>query len=124
MEPSSVGPFASFEVVMQHWFLIRLSFCARALPCVAAVAAASCLATASAHAAEPVDLTSAALATASAEQHERSAAAAIDGDEKTSWAGDSAELGHWLVLELAQPRRLTGAKLVWEFPERTYHYKL
>lgn len=75
-------------------------------------------------AAELVDFTSAALATSSAEQPERSAREGIDGDEKTRWAGDNAQPGHWLQLELSEPRRVSACRIVWEFPDRTYLYKI
>ena len=75
-------------------------------------------------AAELVDFASVALATSSAEQPERSPREAIDGDEKTRWAGDNAQPGHWLQLELSEPRPVSACRLVWEFPDRTYLYKL
>ncbi|MBA4015631.1 MAG: hypothetical protein C0483_00435 [Pirellula sp.] len=75
-------------------------------------------------AAELVDFSSVALTTSSAEQPERSPLEAVDGDEKTRWAGDNAQPGHWLQLELSEPRRVSACRLVWEFPDRTYLYKL
>ncbi len=75
-------------------------------------------------AAELVDFTPVALATSSAEQPERSPREGVDGDEKTRWAGDNARPGHWLQLELSEPRRVATCRIVWEFPDRTYLYKL
>ncbi len=71
-----------------------------------------------------VDFTPAALATSSAEQPERAPRKGVDGDEKTRWAGDNARPGHWLQLELSEPRRVATCRIVWEFPDRTYLYKL
>ncbi len=78
----------------------------------------------SALAADLVDYASVALATSSAEQPERSPREAIDGDETSRWAGDNAQPGHWLQLELSEPRRASVCRLVWEFPDRSYLYKL
>ncbi|MBL9090400.1 MAG: discoidin domain-containing protein [Planctomycetaceae bacterium] len=74
--------------------------------------------------ADPIDLTPAALVTSSAEQPERSPREAVDGDEKTRWAGDNAQPGHWLQLEFSEPRRFSACRLVWEFPDRKYLYRL
>lgn len=74
--------------------------------------------------ADPIDLTPAALVTSSAEQPERSPLEAVDGDEKTRWAGDDAQSGHWLQLEFSEPRRFSACRLVWEFPDRKYLYRL
>jgi putative membrane-bound dehydrogenase-like protein len=114
----------SIEVIMKGWFVVRHPGAVDAVLCRLSVTIALWLSSTTVRAAEPIDLTAAALATASADQHERSPAEAIDDDERTRWAGDSAERGHWLTLELSEPRRLTGAKLVWEFPDRRYYYKL
>ena len=92
--------------------------------CIAAWFAGQGAFAARAAAKELVDFASVALATSSAEQPERSPREAIDGDEKTRWAGDNAQPGHWLQLELSEPRRVSACRLVWEFPDRTYFYKL
>lgn len=78
----------------------------------------------SALAVDLVDYASVALATSSAEQPERSPREAIDDDETSRWAGDNAQPGHWLQLELSEPRRASVCRLVWEFPDRSYLYKL
>lgn len=39
---------------------------------------------------------------------------ALDGDEKTRWAGDGDNLPQWWQLEMDQPRKLKGVEITWK----------
>lgn len=52
--------------------------------------------------------------TASSSEKENWPENAIDGDEKTRWAGDGDNLPQWWQLEMDQPRKLKGVEITWK----------
>ena len=49
---------------------------------------------------------------------------AVDGDLGTRWCASSAKHGEALSLDLGKPVTLTGCRLIWEFGNSDYRYKL
>ncbi|GAB3890998.1 hypothetical protein GCM10029964_063450 [Kibdelosporangium lantanae] len=49
---------------------------------------------------------------------------ATDGDTATRWCAADGNTGHWLRVDLGAQTALTGARVAWEFPNRTYRYRI
>ncbi|MBB5898109.1 alpha-L-fucosidase [Kutzneria kofuensis] len=52
------------------------------------------------------------------------AARATDGDTATRWCAADGATGHWLQVDLGAATALTGARIAWEFPGKTYRYRV
>ncbi|MFC0434322.1 alpha-L-fucosidase [Kutzneria buriramensis] len=52
------------------------------------------------------------------------AAHATDGDTATRWCAADGATGHWLHVDLGAVTGLTGARIAWEFPGKTYRYRI
>jgi putative membrane-bound dehydrogenase-like protein len=64
-------------------------------------------------------------ATASTFQSDEHAAEfAFDGDPQTRWCASDGSAPQWIQVDLGQPERLTGAKIVWESDDGLYRFKL
>jgi len=49
---------------------------------------------------------------------------ATDGDTATWWSAADDAVGHWLRVDLGRPVDVTGVRIAWEHPNRTYRYRL
>ncbi|KAA2264219.1 alpha-fucosidase [Solihabitans fulvus] len=56
--------------------------------------------------------------------HGNLAGQATDGDTATRWCAADGNTGHWLRVDLGGPTALTGIRIAWEFPNRTYRYRV
>ncbi|WP_194920252.1 alpha-L-fucosidase [Catenulispora rubra] len=56
--------------------------------------------------------------------HGNLAANAVDGDTATRWCAADGATGHWLKVDLGSVRTLTGTRIVWEFDNTSYRYRI
>ena len=52
------------------------------------------------------------------------AAHATDGDTATRWCAADGGTGHWLHVDLGTATALTGVRIAWELPGKTYRYRV
>jgi len=58
------------------------------------------------------------------QDHDKWAAAAVDGDLETRWCAQDGSSPQWLELDLGRPETLTGCRIVWEHDDAPYLYKV
>ncbi|WP_372716374.1 discoidin domain-containing protein [Novipirellula sp.] len=63
-------------------------------------------------------------AKSSSTQTSQDAYLAVDGNKETRWCADGASYPQWLQLELDKPHVVREIEITWEFPDRTYQYKV
>lgn len=61
---------------------------------------------------------------ASSHQGGNDAANAFDGDTNTRWCASGGGVGEWLKVDLGTPQELSGCRIVWEFGNRDYRYRV
>jgi len=52
------------------------------------------------------------------------AADAVDGDLSTRWCANGDRQGEWLQVDLGEPQKLQAVRILWEFPQSVYRYKV
>ena len=73
----------------------------------------------------PENLAKGKVATASSSQDEaRDASRGNDGNPATRWCADGAGANQWWQVDLGKAEEIAGCRVVWEFDERTYRYKI
>jgi putative membrane-bound dehydrogenase-like protein len=73
----------------------------------------------------PIDLSLNKPATASSTQDDaRSPAKAVDGDPQTRWSPGGPSAPQWLQVDLGKPEEIAGCRILWEFDDRPYQYKV
>lgn len=49
---------------------------------------------------------------------------AVDGDPTTMWCAINGNLGYYYGVDLGSSHALTGARIIWEFEDRVYQYRI
>lgn len=49
---------------------------------------------------------------------------AVDGDPTTMWCAINGNLGYYYGVDLGSSHTLTGARIIWEFEDRVYQYRI
>lgn len=75
---------------------------------------------------QPADIAAGKTATSDSVETSKgnTASKAVDGSTSTRWSANDGNTGHWLKVDLASTRSLTGLRIAWEKDTTNYRYRI